>query len=61
MSNAHETLTPSTDDFAAMFEASFETNSMEEGSVITGRVTGIEKDMVIIDIGLKTEGRVPLR
>ncbi len=61
MSDAQETLTPSTDDFAAMFEASFETNSMEEGSVISGRVTGIEKDMVIIDIGLKTEGRVPLR
>ncbi|MEC8566559.1 MAG: 30S ribosomal protein S1, partial [Pseudomonadota bacterium] len=32
-----------------------------EGSVIEGRVTAIENDLVIIDVGLKTEGRVPLR
>jgi small subunit ribosomal protein S1 len=44
-----------------MFEASIETNSMQEGSVIKGRVTAIEKDIVVIDVGLKTEGRVPLR
>ncbi len=61
MSAAQETLNPTTDDFAAMFEASVETNSMAEGSVITGRVTAIEKDTVIIDVGLKTEGRIPLR
>jgi small subunit ribosomal protein S1 len=54
-------MNPSTDDFASMFEASIETNSMQEGSVIKGRVTAIEKDIVVIDVGLKTEGRVPLR
>lgn len=53
--------TPSRDDFASMFEASFETNSMTEGSVIKGIVTAIEKDNVIIDVGLKTEGRIPIR
>jgi len=52
---------PSTSDFASMLEASLEKNSMDEGSVVTGRVTGIEKDMVIVDVGLKTEGRIPLR
>ena len=56
-----DSLTPSTSDFASMLEASLEKNSMEEGSVVTGRVTGIEKDMVIVDVGLKTEGRVPMR
>lgn len=56
-----QSMNPSTDDFASMFEASFETNSMEEGTVIKGIVTGIEKDAAIIDIGLKTEGRVDLR
>ena len=60
MSNA-QSMNPTTDDFASMFEASFETNSMEEGTVIKGIVTGIEKDAAIIDIGLKTEGRVDLR
>ena len=52
---------PSTSDFASMLEASLETNSMDEGSVVSGRVTAIEKDMVIVDVGLKTEGRIPLR
>ncbi len=61
MSAAQETMNPSTDDFASMFEASFETNDMSEGSVIKGTVTAIEKDMAMIDVGLKTEGRVPLR
>ena len=61
MSKALDSLTPSMDDFASMLEASLETNSMDEGSVISGRVTAIEKDMVIVDVGLKTEGRIPLR
>ena len=56
-----ETFNPSTDDFAAMFEASVEASPMREGKVIEGIVTGIEKDVAIIDIGLKTEGRVDLR
>ncbi|MEE9347130.1 MAG: 30S ribosomal protein S1 [Robiginitomaculum sp.] len=60
MSDAQK-MNPSTDDFASMLEASLETNSMTEGSVVKGTVTAIEKDMAIIDVGLKTEGRVPLR
>ncbi len=56
-----ESLNPTTDDFAAMLEASLETNNMKEGGVVTGTSTGIEKDIVIVDVGLKTEGRIPLR
>jgi len=56
-----DSFNPSTSDFASMLEASLETNSMDEGSVVTGRVTAIEKDMVIVDVGLKTEGRIPMR
>nr|WP_298917827.1 30S ribosomal protein S1 [uncultured Algimonas sp.] len=56
-----ETFNPSTDDFAAMFEASVEASPMREGKVVEGIVTGIEKDMAIVDIGLKTEGRIELR
>jgi len=56
-----ESLNPTTDDFAAMLEASLETNNMKEGGVVTGTITGIEKDIVIVDVGLKTEGRIPLR
>ena len=61
MSDAQETLNPTTDDFASMLEASLQTNSMKEGSVVKGTVTGIEKDLVIVDVGLKTSGRIPIR
>ncbi len=61
MSTAQDTLNPTTEDFAAMLDASFEANAIKEGGVVTGTVTGIEKDIVIVDVGLKTEGRIPLR
>jgi small subunit ribosomal protein S1 len=52
---------PSADDFAAMFEQSMETNGFEEGSVVHGTILSLEKDVVVIDVGLKTEGRIPVR
>ncbi len=53
--------TPSREDFASMLEESFQTGNLNEGSVVRGKVVSIEKDMAIIDVGLKTEGRIPLR
>lgn len=53
--------TPSTEDFAQLLEESFVTSSMEEGSVVKGKVVAFEKDLAVIDVGLKTEGRVPLK
>src|SRR5579871_2721309 len=52
---------PSREDFEAMLEASFEERAPTEGAVIRGRVVGIENDFAVIDVGLKTEGRVSLR
>jgi small subunit ribosomal protein S1 len=52
---------PSRDDFAAMLEQSFQTQSPAEGSVIKGKVVAIENDFAIVDVGLKTEGRVSLK
>ncbi len=49
------------EDFAAMLEESFTSGNLQEGSVIKGTVVGIEKDVAVIDVGLKTEGRVPLK
>ncbi len=54
-------LNPSMDDFAAMLEESFSADAPLEGTVVRGRVTAIENDLAIVDVGLKTEGRVPLR
>jgi len=54
--------TPSREDFAAMLDESFGgPNGLSEGSVVKGKIVGIEKDMAIIDVGLKMEGRVALR
>jgi small subunit ribosomal protein S1 len=53
--------TPSREDFAAMLDESFSKSDALEGSVLKGRVVAIEKDMAVIDVGLKTEGRVALR
>jgi len=52
---------PSREDFAQMLDESFHTGNLQEGSVIKGKVVGIEKDLAVIDVGLKTEGRVALR
>jgi small subunit ribosomal protein S1 len=52
---------PSREDFAALLEESFDHGNLQEGSVIKGLVVSIEKDVAVIDVGLKTEGRVPLR
>ncbi|MFL5184173.1 MAG: 30S ribosomal protein S1 [Microvirga sp.] len=52
---------PSREDFAALLEESFRTNEISEGSVVKGKVVAIEKDVAVIDIGAKTEGRVALK
>ena len=54
-------LNPSRDDFASLLEESFSERDAVEGSVVKGTITAIEKDMAIIDVGLKVEGRVPLK
>jgi small subunit ribosomal protein S1 len=53
---------PTRDDFAALLNESLGgENETFEGKVVKGTVTGIENDMAVIDVGLKSEGRVPLR
>ncbi|GAA5096933.1 30S ribosomal protein S1 [Bartonella acomydis] len=52
---------PTTADFEALLMESFQTNDLSEGSVVKGRIIAIEKDMAIIDAGLKVEGRIPLK
>jgi hypothetical protein len=44
-----------------MLDESFAGGNLQESSVIKGKVVAIEKDMAVIDVGLKTEGRVALR
>ncbi len=52
---------PSREDFASLLEELFSDGHLQEGSVVKGTVVGIEKDLAVIDVGLKTEGRVALK
>lgn len=53
---------PSRDDFAALLNESLGGEDQGfEGRVVKGTVTAIENDMAVIDVGLKSEGRVALR
>jgi small subunit ribosomal protein S1 len=52
---------PSREDFAALLAESLTASDVIEGAVVKGRVVAIEKDLAVIDVGLKVEGRVPLK
>ena len=58
---ANHDMNPSRADFEAMLDQSLGGDELSEGNVIKGTIVGIEKDLAIIDVGLKTEGRIPLK
>src|SRR5690606_32574572 len=49
------------EDFEALLMDSFLDNEPLEGAVVKGKVVAIEKDLGIMDVSLKTEGRIPLK
>jgi small subunit ribosomal protein S1 len=51
----------SLDAFAAMLDETLGSSHRLEGTVVRGTVVGVDNDEVIVDVGLKSEGRVPLR
>jgi small subunit ribosomal protein S1 len=61
MAVATSEMNPTREDFAALLSESLSKEDAFEGSVVKGIVTAIEKDLAVIDVGLKMEGRVPLR
>ncbi|MCC3304007.1 30S ribosomal protein S1 [Sneathiella sp. HT1-7] len=52
---------PAVEDFAALLDESYGASDSLEGTVIKGTVINIENDLAIIDVGLKSEGRIPLK
>ena len=61
MTQTETTAKPSMESFSELLDQSFQEMTSIEGSVVSGTVISIEKDMILIDVGLKCEGRVPLR
>jgi small subunit ribosomal protein S1 len=52
---------PAKENFAALLDESLGVARGLEGTVVKGRVIAIESDAAVIDVGLKSEGRVPLK
>jgi small subunit ribosomal protein S1 len=52
---------PSEENFAQLLDEIYGTGAGLEGTVVKGTVVSIENDFAVIDVGLKSEGRVPLR
>ena len=48
-------------DFANLLNSTMAKGQRVEGNVVVGRIVSMTADFAIIDVGLKSEGRVPLR
>jgi small subunit ribosomal protein S1 len=46
--------------FASLFEESLRQEEVKEGDILQGTVIGLGKDFVIVDIGYKSEGQIPV-
>jgi len=53
-----ETEAAESGDFAALLEESLE--GIQEGSVVKGTVVQVAEDFVVVDVGAKSEGQIPL-
>jgi small subunit ribosomal protein S1 len=55
------TAPPAKEDFATLLDETLGRDSGFDGSVVTGRVLRLTDEYAIVDVGLKSEGRVPLK
>ncbi len=61
MAKSAVSLNPTREDFESLLAESYSDNPAAEGSVVKGRIVNIENDFAIIDVGLKTEGKIALK
>lgn len=52
---------PQKESFSQLFNETLSKKMNFAGSVVKGKIVGLQNDMAIIDVGLKSEGRVPLK
>jgi len=50
----------SNEEYENLINSSINSNQNKEKSIVEGQIIAIENDVVIIDVGLKSEGRIPL-
>ncbi|MCK8785197.1 30S ribosomal protein S1 [Roseomonas sp. NAR14] len=61
MSTATSVANSGVEDFASLLDETLGENSSFAGSIVTGRVVRVQDDFAIVDVGLKSEGRVSLK
>ncbi len=61
MAKSAVSLTPTREDFEALLAESYSDNPIAEGTVVKGKVVAIENDFAIIDVGMKTEGKIAVK
>ena len=49
-----------TESFAQLFEQSIANQRIRAGMILTGLVVDVGEDMVIVNVGLKSEANIPL-
>lgn len=49
-----------TESFAQLFEESLQNIETRPGSIVRGTVVAIDKDVVLVDAGLKSESAIPV-
>ena len=53
---------PKTDEnFEELLKGSFGSDERVQGRVVTGAVLSVENDLVLVDVGLKSEGYIPIK
>jgi small subunit ribosomal protein S1 len=61
MTDIHPPLGNHGEDFEALLKENFEIKqSLQEGHIVTGEVVRIGKDHVVVDVGYKSEGEIPI-
>jgi small subunit ribosomal protein S1 len=61
VSTSAQSASPAPGSFAALFEASLaQADSLKDGDIVTGTVIKLNKDSVVVDIGYKSEGLIPM-
>ena len=60
MSNTLDNTNISNNEYEQLISKSINTKKSKEKSIVEGKIISIENDVVIVDIGLKSEGRIPI-
>ena len=50
----------SNSEYETLISKTLNTNFIKEKTIVNGKIVSIENDIVIIDVGLKSEGRIPI-